>query len=153
MNQLTLCRWLSRLIRVALGALFLWTGIPKIVTPADFQSSIYNYELLPQQIAMVAAIVLPWVEFLAGVCLLGGVCAPGTLIVCMGMFTVFGAAQATVLYRGLDISCGCGLVPGDEHITYLTFARSIFLLLSSGVAYYCVLYTSDHRARNTGGLT
>lgn len=148
MNRSTACRWLSRLIRLGLGMLLLWTGIPKIVAPAQFLSSIYNYELVSPPMAGVGAVVLPWVEFLAGVCLLGGVCVPGALIACMGLFAVFTFAHASILHQGLSIDCGCGVLPGDGHVTYLTLARSLFLLLCAGTAYWCArVYQKDAAAR------
>ena len=134
----TICLWLGRLIRFGLGALLLWASVPKIVHPTEFLASIYNYELVSPAIAMVAAAVLPWVEFVVGVCLLSGTCLPGALTVCAATFAVFAFAHASVLYRGMSIDCGCGLVPGDDHVTYFTLARSLFLMLSAGVAYWCV---------------
>ena len=130
--------WAGRTIQFALGALFLWTSIPKIIAPTEFLASIYNYELLSPDLAVVMAVVMPWVEFLTGVCLLGGLCVHGALVVCMGMFATFAFAHASVLYRGMSIDCGCGLIPGDDHVTYLTLARSLFLTLLSGAAYRCL---------------
>ena len=130
--------WTGRVIQYALGALFLWTSIPKIVAPTEFLSSIYNYELLSPDLAMVMAVVMPWVEFLAGTCLLGGLCVPAALVTCAAMFATFALAHASVLYRGMSIDCGCGLIPGDDHVTYLTLARSLFLSCSAILAYWCV---------------
>ena len=130
-------RWLGALIRFGLGGLLLWTSIPKMTAPAEFLSSIYGYELLGPQLASVLAVVLPWTEFLTGMCLLGGVYLPGALLACMALFTIFTLAQASVLHRGLSIDCGCGL-PGDEHVTYSTLVRSLLLLIAALVAYLCL---------------
>jgi hypothetical protein len=139
MQRVIVWRWLGRVLRFALGGLFVWTSIAKIITPADFLSSVLNYELISPSAAAAVATVLPWVQFVVGVCLLGGMAVPGALIVCMGMFALFAFAHASVLYRGMSIDCGCGLIPGDDRITYFTLARSLFLLFTAWTAYACTL--------------
>src|SRR4051812_44129394 len=143
MNRVRVIRWLGRLIQWGLGAMFLYSSIPKIIAPADFLSSVYNYELLSPSLTLFVAIVLPWVEFLLGVCLLGGIILPGALVMCMVLFGVFVFAHASVLMRGLSIECGCGLVSGGEHVSYITLARSIILLLAAGVAFLCIAVMNE----------
>ena len=49
LNGLTRQRFFSDflfVVRLGLGCLFLWSGLPKIRQPYDFLASVYNYELV-----------------------------------------------------------------------------------------------------------
>jgi hypothetical protein len=124
-------------VTLGLGALLLWTSIPKITAPAAFLTSIYGYELLTPVPATMIAIVLPWVEFLLSICLIGGACRCLALTICALMFAVFGIAQASVLYRGLSVQCGCGLGFGDDHVSIVTLCRSFVLMACASFALCC----------------
>lgn len=131
MRSVRFYAWCSRIIRLALGGILLWASVWKIVAPAEFMVSIQQYALVGAATASVAAGMLPWVEFVVAVCLLAGRFTSGALLICIVMFVTFGAAQASVLYRGLAVDCGCGLLPGHGRITVLTLLRSgVFVVVS-----------------------
>lgn len=138
MSRETINSWLARILRLGLGVVFIWASIPKIAAPAAFLASLYQYELLPPALANVVSVALPWLEFLTGICLLSGVFLPGALACCVVLCCSFLISQASVLYRGMDIDCGCGLLPGSSPITYLTLLRSLFLLVCSLAGYILV---------------
>ena len=60
MNQRLRQGLLYAFIMVALGVMFLYAGFTKIVDPAGFSLSVYNYHLLPGCLVNIAAILLPW---------------------------------------------------------------------------------------------
>lgn len=123
-------------VRLALGCMFIWSGLSKIRQPYSFLSSIYDFELTGAQFGMMVAMVLPWLEFLVGICLVGGICVNGALLVTVGMATMFAFTLASVLYRGLDISCGC-FGASKEVISYFTLIRACVIFLFSAMAYIC----------------
>ncbi len=131
--------WFQSAVRLGLGCLFVWSGIPKIRQPYDFLSSVYTYELVGPQLGMLVAIVLPWLELLVGVCLVGGVFVGGALLTCTGMATMFTFVIASGLHRGLRISCGCFSASGGGVIDYLTLIRAVAILLVSMIAYFCMV--------------
>ena len=95
------------LLRIILGGIFIYAAAGKILYPADFSEAITNYQLVPVKAANFIAIILPWVELVAGLLLLNGFrTQSGNLIIflCLCIFS-FGAFSA--LIRGLDINCGC----------------------------------------------
>ncbi|MBE0712128.1 MAG: DoxX family membrane protein, partial [Candidatus Aminicenantes bacterium] len=58
--------------RLVLGGLFVYAGVVKVLDPLDFAQNIRNYRLVGQSLSFIAAVVLPWLEILAGVALAAG---------------------------------------------------------------------------------
>jgi hypothetical protein len=54
-----------------------------------------------------AAIVLPWVEILAGLLLVLGIWAVEATLVLTGLLGLFMIAIGWAMHQGLDIECGC----------------------------------------------
>ena len=107
MKRILQNRWLSILIRIALGAIFLFSAAPKIADPPAFAQMIWNYQVLPSFVINVLAMVLPWLELFAGIALITGVLRRGAALTVGGMLIVFIAAIAFNLVRGNPIDCGC----------------------------------------------
>lgn len=93
--------------RVPLGLVFIYAAWGKIADPSAFALMIHNYRLFPLWSLGPLAIVLPWVEILAGILVLVGFGKrPASLI--LGVLLVsFMLAVGFNLYRGLDFNCGC----------------------------------------------
>ena len=96
--------WPYRLVRIALGALFLYGGVVKLLDPRAFARIISAYDLVPEPLLPVVAIGLPALEALAGLALILDI--RGSLAVISGLFGLFLAASATIL-RDLTVDCGC----------------------------------------------
>jgi uncharacterized membrane protein YphA (DoxX/SURF4 family) len=99
--------WLVLAARVFLGGVFLYACADKILHPADFARAVYNYQILPDQLVNLAALLLPWLELLLGVCLITGFGLPGAVLWSSGMLGVFFLALVFNMIRGLDVHCGC----------------------------------------------
>ncbi len=125
-------------VRVALGLMFVYAGLTKIVAPAGFALAVYNYHILPASLVNVTAIVLPWVEVVAGTCLVLGLWIPGGALIVSGLLFVFTVALGFNLSRGLDIACGCfSSSPTAEKITWWYLLRDGSLLVAAlGVLVY-----------------
>lgn len=93
--------------RVVLGGLFLYAGVVKIGGPLDFAQDIRNYRLVGQALSFVVAIVLPWLEIIAGAFLIAGVWKRGAALVITGLLAFFIALTLVTMARGLDVDCGC----------------------------------------------
>ena len=93
--------------RLFLGGLFIYASVYKIIDPASFADSIWRYQILPGELIPLAALVLPWVEIIAGVFLIAGLWLPGAIAVIDALLVTFFCALLFNVSRGLDISCGC----------------------------------------------
>ena len=99
--------WLSVRVQIALGAVFVAAAIPKILDPPAFAHMIYNYRLVPGGLVNALALVMPWIELLAGLALVLGVWRREAALVAGALLVVFLGAIGWNLLRGHGIDCGC----------------------------------------------
>ena len=99
--------WLTIRVQLALGTLFLVAAWPKIADPPSFAHMIYNYRILPGGLINLSALILPWVEIVAGLALVIGFWKrPARWIIGLLLVT-FMIAISINLARGNAIDCGC----------------------------------------------
>lgn len=114
-------------LRLLLGGIFLYASYDKILHPEAFAEAVYNYQILPDGLVNLTALVLPWLELLLGLCLIAGVWLPGTNLISSGLLSVFIAALVFNQLRGLDIHCGCFSTETSEGPAgILTVIRDLF---------------------------
>lgn len=107
-------RWVSIVVRVALGALFIYSAWPKIADPPAFAQMLSNYRLLPGALVNPAALVLPWLEMVAGVCLVAGIMRRGAALWIAVLLVVFMGALAINIARDVAVDCGCFSVTASQ---------------------------------------
>ena len=119
--------WLAVPARWYLGLLFVAAAWHKIAVPYDFAVDVATYAILPLGLVNAAAIILPWIELVAGVMLLIGLRTRAAALLIAAMMVVFVAALAIALARGLDMSCGCFVSQGatEDPISRLTVLRDL----------------------------
>ena len=93
--------------RAVLGLVFIVSGWSKIHYPWIFARALLAYGLVPENLVTVIAIVLPWLELLAGLALLLGYATKGSATIVFSLCLVFIIVISSALWRGLDVSCGC----------------------------------------------
>jgi uncharacterized membrane protein YphA (DoxX/SURF4 family) len=106
-NRLLHSRWFSICTRILLGSVFVYSSWSKIADPPGFARVIWNYRILPAVLIGPAAIVLPWLELLAGLALLLGFLRRGAALLVSSMLLLFIAALTIDLARGIPVDCGC----------------------------------------------
>ncbi len=121
-----------RAARWILGAVFICASIHKILDPAAFARAVYLYQILPDGLVNLTALILPWVELFLGVLLIIGIWMPGAAVLSTLLFMVFMGALSYNLARGLDIGCGCfSTSPAAEAASIRTVVRDgMFLAVS-----------------------
>jgi putative oxidoreductase len=99
--------WLTIRVQIALGAIFVIAALPKIADPPSFAHMIYNYRLVPSSLINISALVMPWVEMLAGLALILGVWKAGARMLITLLLAAFIIAISINLARDNAIDCGC----------------------------------------------
>lgn len=99
--------WLILFIRLIIGAVFVYASVNKIFNPEGFARIIHNYRLVGPAYINILAIILPWLEFIMGACLILGIKYRAANAVILAMLTVFTIAMAINYVRGVNINCGC----------------------------------------------
>ena len=100
-------QWLLLGVRVYLGLVFIIASWHKIMAPEIFALDVATYQLLPLWAINGFALVLPWVELLAGTMLIVGLRARAAALLVLCMMLSFILALLWALYLGLDMACGC----------------------------------------------
>ena len=126
--------WVALAVRLYLGGVFLFACAHKVLHPEVFAVDVATYQLLPLELVNLFALVLPWVEALAGIMLVLGIRVRAASLLVAGMMVAFMVALSWALYLGLDMSCGCFASQGaaeDDPISWRTWLRDLVWLLQS----------------------
>ncbi len=117
-------------LRFLVGGAFVLAGALKIADPAKFADDVSHYRLVPYALLNLVAILLPWIEVVAGLFVLVGVWlrASACLITCLT--ALFFGLIVSALARGLNIECGCFGTLGGKHVGLVNLAidSTLFLL-------------------------
>lgn len=120
---------LALLARLALAALFLYSGGAKIAHQQEFYHTLQGYQLLPAWASAVVALYLPWVEVMVGLFLLVGYRLRRVVALAAALLVLFMAVIASAVARGITLQ-ECGCFPGSGPPGPLSLARdAAFLLL------------------------
>lgn len=96
------------LLRLLLGAVFVYASLDKIWSPDAFAKIVYQWQVVGPVPSNLVAVTLPWVELVAGLLLVAGVWKRESALVIALMLVVFIVAAASVMARGIDVeNCGC----------------------------------------------
>lgn len=165
--------WLQRVLAALLGLVFVYASHDKIwkrtlpatptlevgaqtgpqeTGPAAFARIVYRYQVvgpsaqLPPMLANLVAVMLPWVELLAGLLLLTGIWRREAALVVALLLLVFVLAVGSTLVRGIDVqNCGCfSLGAGGRQAGVLLVVGDLGLL---AVAAWLAFGPGDTRRR------
>lgn len=120
-------------LRLILGLVFLYAGVPKVVDPVGFAAHVAAYRVLPYFAVYVVAAVLPWLETICGGLLVVGirVRAAATLLLLLDL--AFMALLASAIVRGLDIDCGCFIRTGKGTSPWAALGRDLLIFWLAAV--------------------
>ncbi|MDI6849820.1 MAG: MauE/DoxX family redox-associated membrane protein [Candidatus Saccharicenans sp.] len=95
------------LLRLVVGGVFIWAAVTKIADPLSFAQDVRNYRLVGQSLSFLTAIILPWVELVAGIFLVIGIFPRSSALLISGLLVFFIILVAVTMLRGIDVECGC----------------------------------------------
>jgi putative oxidoreductase len=123
MTRSRVAEWVTSIVRIVIGGVFIYAGALKLVNPARFAVDIDHYHLLPWIMSVSAAFYIPWLEILCGLALIIRWLRRGAIVILSSLVVVFIVASLSARMRGIDVSCGC-----FGHIARnLPFAWHLFL--------------------------
>jgi uncharacterized membrane protein YphA (DoxX/SURF4 family) len=108
--------YISLIARIVLGCVFIVVGVTKIAEPKLFANEIGNYQMLPDLLVNIPAIILPWLELVTGLMLILGIKLKETSFIAGILLIVFTLGVAIAWARGLDINCGCFSTIKEEKV-------------------------------------
>ena len=99
--------WIELAARWILGLTFIYASIDKILAPANFAKIVYGYDLFPHVSINLIAIIIPFLQMIAGLALIGGIYSRSASIIINVMLLAFMAALTINIIRGHEFDCGC----------------------------------------------
>jgi uncharacterized membrane protein YphA (DoxX/SURF4 family) len=99
--------WLTIRVQFVLAAVFVVAAVSKIADPPGFAHQLHNYRLLPAYALNAFALVLPWLELLAGLALFVGLWRRTAAGIIAALLVVFTLALGVNLARHHPIDCSC----------------------------------------------
>jgi hypothetical protein len=142
-------------MRVIIGAFFVFSGFEKLVVPMEnFQAVIESYEVLNHDLAGIAALIMPWVELLAGIFAVLGLWLKISLGVLGGMTIMFIGVVGQAIVRSLPIDeCGCFGESLSLPLPAVIVMDSIFciliIILIKNITKTSVLSLDNHFSQHT----
>lgn len=124
------------ILRFVVGGAFVLAGVLKIMDPAKFAGDVDNYRIVPHFLINLVAILIPWIEVVAGLFVLAGVWLRASASLIASLTVMFFGLIVSALIRGLNIECGCFGTMGGKHIGLVNLAIDSTLLFLSALLIY-----------------
>ncbi len=132
MIQLLKNIWFLLMLRISIGAIFVYAGFVKFEDLGGFADSIYALNVLPIHAVNVFAFTLPALEIVFGVLLLGNYQTRAAALGVVMLLLLFGFVIGQALMRGIEVQCHCfGYEQSSSNSIIKLVARDIVLFLSS----------------------
>ncbi|MCU0562063.1 MAG: DoxX family membrane protein [Desulfobacterales bacterium] len=118
---------LGLVLRVYVGAVFVYASMYKINYPGEFAETIASYQLVPYWMVNFIALVMPWAELVTGILMMLGVRTRAAAAAIGGMLALFSLAIVITLLRGIPIGCGC-FTSVEDPLGWDTLVRDLMWL-------------------------
>ena len=129
--------WIRRIVRIVVGALFLYAGSIKVVDIGGFARQVMAYDILPWEVVNLFSIWIITIEIIAGILLITGVWARPAAFIIAGLCLIFIIAITSALARGIPLRCGCfSAVPSSEPRTWISLWRESALFIAALYLFY-----------------
>lgn len=135
MNKLLSNSTFQLSLRIIFAALFIFSGGGKISSPGEFAESISNYRLLPIEFINFFAIIIPWIEIIAGLLLIFGFYIKENSFILTLLLSIFTVMVLIAVIRGLNIDCGCFGTNGGQKVGLLKIIENL-IYITIGVIIY-----------------
>jgi len=136
--------WVELASRWVLGLTFIYSSYGKILSPADFAKIIYGYGLFPAELINLIAIILPFLQLVAGLALLFGAYPRSAVLIVNVLLLAFIILLSINLLRGHEFNCGCfALQNSSSNPSSETTLMRDFVYLALGLQVF--LYSRSRR--------
>jgi putative oxidoreductase len=124
--------WVARIV---VATVFVAAAVPKLLDLPGFATDIASYRAFPHWSVNLLAGIVPMVELVGAASILTGWKRRGGALVLGTLTTGFIVLVASVMWRGLDIECGCfGSEVGASPVGWPLLLRDALLLVAVGIA-------------------
>lgn len=138
--------WIELAARWILGLTFIYASFHKILSPGEFARIVYGYDLFPYVLINLIAIIIPFLELVAGLALIIGFYPRAAAIIINGLLLSFMLALTINLIRGHEFDCGCFSAgqSGDAGSSKTTLVRDVIYFV---LGIQIILFEGRRKAR------
>lgn len=136
-------------LRIFLGIIFIYASLDKIANPEAFAVAIRNYQILPESLVNLAALILPWLELVIGALMLANRWVPGALLWINILMIVFAGSLIFNILRGINVYCGCfstRIQDADKASMTVSVVRDLLFL---GASLFLFIRVYKHNASSS----
>jgi len=76
-------------LRIAAGLFFIYAAQSKIFNTSEFAQAIRAYDIIPDYLSMLPAIILPWIELYCGIFIIAGFYTRTSATIAAGLMILF----------------------------------------------------------------
>ncbi|QDU52149.1 MauE/DoxX family redox-associated membrane protein [Gimesia panareensis] len=116
------------LIRLFLAVVLLVSGLLHAIQPYYFTFTLSSYQILPPGLLFPLAVTIASIQVALALTLFIDHERMFPIVFSLGLFVTYAFAQASVIYRGMNIDCGCFGFSGTK-IDYWTLSVPVGLSL------------------------
>jgi uncharacterized membrane protein YphA (DoxX/SURF4 family) len=119
----------ATLLRIACGFLLAGASLDKVGDATHFLNLIKEcYFFIPDALQPLTAVVIPWVEFFTGLCLLLGFRWRAAIFIFCVLMTVYMLAITWDVLHHIDCACNCFDKKSTEKMSWWTVLRDALFL-------------------------
>ncbi len=147
-RRISTLAYLSLILRLLVGGTLVFSGVTKLPVHSDFVEIVNSYQILPEILGTVYALILPWAEFVLGAYLFLGILVRPSAFVSVLMAISFTVANVISILGGEKYCSSCF---GEAVILPTPFSLAIDVLIILAGVYLVIkgnkepLLTFDNR--------